>query len=80
MLFPYWETGNKALPLVPVTLYGPAHFLETLALIDSGAEQSVIGADVAARLSLPSGEGKPVTIAGVGGHHMHGEATIISMR
>jgi len=56
MIFPYWEelrgTEPRLLPLLPISVHGPTGSAEVLALVDSGAEQSVMPADLAGELGI----------------------------
>jgi hypothetical protein len=70
MIFPYWEdqrdSETRWLPMIPVTLIGPARRVTVMALVDSGAEHSLIGTTLARRLGLDYRRGRPVILVGAG--------------
>ncbi len=84
MIFPYWEVQRGAeiryLPLVPITAFGAAGEMDVLALIDSGAEHSVFGLDLAERLGVPLDDAQSVVIVGVGGQESAAFLTDISLK
>ncbi len=77
MIFPYWEVGLNGevhwFPLLPVTLHGVGTTVDVVALVDSGAEFSVLGTDLASRLELSLAESTPVTLVGIGEHEVTGQ-------
>jgi hypothetical protein len=76
MNFPYvedWGEGDvRHLPLVPLVIHGPAASVELLALVDSGAEQSVFSAEYAQRAGLSFADSTPVCMFGVGDQEIPG--------
>jgi len=84
MIFPYWEVQRggevRHLPLVPVTVFGPADELSVLALVDSGAEHSVFGLDLADRLNIPLDDANAVVIVGVGGQESPAYLTDVCLK
>lgn len=84
MKFPYWivqrEHESRLLPMVPVTLVGPSRRVEIVALVDSGAEHSVFGADLADQLGFPHHNGTPVTVVGVGGQQTPGRLLEVALQ
>jgi hypothetical protein len=77
MIFPYWEVrlDNQIhwLPLVPLTVHGQAASVDVLALVDSGAEYSVLGLDLAERLQISLAASTPATLVGIGEHEVPGQ-------
>uniref|UniRef100_A0A3B3HV01 Gypsy retrotransposon integrase-like protein 1 n=1 Tax=Oryzias latipes TaxID=8090 RepID=A0A3B3HV01_ORYLA len=62
---------SKHFLYVPVKLCHASKIVESQALIDSGAEQSLIDQSIVSRLSLPTEELQvPVKTAGLGGQHL----------
>lgn len=84
MIFPYWEVRREGelryLPLVPLTVFGPAGDVNILGLVDSGAEHSVFGLDVARRLKVRLDNAPSVLIVGVGGQESPAFLTEISLK
>jgi hypothetical protein len=84
MIFPYWEVQRagevRQLPLVPVTVFGPTNEISVLALVDSGAEHSVFGLDLAERLNIPLDSANSVVIVGVGGQESPAFLTDVSLK
>lgn len=84
MKFPYWiiqrEHEPRLLPMVPITLAGPSRREEIVALVDSGAEQSVFGLDLADRLGFSDQDGVPVTVVGVGGQQTPGRLFDVALQ
>lgn len=66
--------------MVPLTVFGPAGDVNILGLVDSGAEHSVFGLDLARRLKLPLDDAPAVLIVGVGGQESPAYLTEISLK
>uniref|UniRef100_A0A8C7X743 Gypsy retrotransposon integrase-like protein 1 n=1 Tax=Oryzias sinensis TaxID=183150 RepID=A0A8C7X743_9TELE len=65
------SSTNKTFLYVPVKLSHASKFIDLRALIDSGAEQSLIDHSIVARLSIPTEKLQaPVKAAGLGGQHL----------
>lgn len=71
MIFPYLPVGRgleiRAKPIVPVGLRGPAGYRQILALVDSGAEHSLLSLELIDSLRLPKEGADAVEVIGVGG-------------
>ena len=84
MIYPYWEelrdTEPRFLPLIPITVRGPADSAELIALVDSGAEHSVFSADLAEELGVSLSAADHVTIVGVGENQVPGWLAPIELR
>jgi hypothetical protein len=84
MIFPYWEVQRggelRHLPLVPISVFGPTGDVNLLALVDSGAEHSVFGLDLAERLGLQLDDAPSVLIVGVGGQESPAFLTDVSLK
>jgi hypothetical protein len=84
LIFPYWEELRdgqaRLLPLIPVTLRTRVMLDEvtvnTMALVDSGAEHSVFPLATALELGYEPDKLNQVTIVGVGGAHTKGYAAV----
>lgn len=76
MIFPYLEVsrGNviRPLPIIPVRLIGPERQADVLALVDSGAEHSVMSLALLDYLGLTADDGTVVQIVGVGAKESRG--------
>jgi len=67
-LVKYPDGSLGKVPAVPVTLIGPSGaFLKVIALVDSGADYSVISKEVSDLLDFDLTEGKVATTYGIGG-------------
>lgn len=66
MIFRYWRSGPRLLPLIPISVFSTQEPLETLALADTGSDYNVAGSDIARRLGINLERAKSVTVAGVG--------------
>ena len=67
-LVKYPDGGLGKVPAVPVTLIGPSgKFLKVIALVDSGADYSVVSREVGDLLGFDLTEGKVATTYGIGG-------------
>ena len=51
--FPYQQRRDQWLPIIPVTLFGPAGPLQTEAYLDSGALMSIVDQALAEALGIP---------------------------
>ena len=84
MIFPYLDVNRghevRTLPIVPVRIYGPAGYRNFVALVDSGAEQSVLSLDLINSLGLPTEDATAVDIVGVGGHTSRGYLLEVELR
>lgn len=67
MVFPYQKTDNRYFPVIKIALIHKNTKLTIEALVDSGANISIFGADVAESLSVNIESGKEVYLSGVGG-------------
>jgi hypothetical protein len=65
---------------VPVTVFGPTDEIDLLALVDSGAEHSVFGLDLADRLNVPLDDAPSVVIVGVGGQESPAFLTNVTLK
>ncbi|MCE9607964.1 MAG: hypothetical protein K8U03_24020 [Planctomycetia bacterium] len=76
MIFPYLEVvrhgGVRSLPIIPIRLHGPLRHVDLLALVDSGAEQSVVNFKLIEYLGLAAEGAVVVQIIGVGGKESRG--------
>lgn len=76
MIFPYVDVLRAGrlhqLPIVPIRVYGPHSHVNVLALVDSGAEHSVLPLRLVEELELPVDGATVVTIIGVGGKESRG--------
>lgn len=76
MIFPYldvWRDGViHTQPIIPVAVHGPAGFRQVFALVDSGAEHSVLSLELVASLQLETTNSNAVEIVGVGGNASRG--------
>lgn len=84
MMFPYW-TANRGgdvrfLPMVEVSVHGPAGSRELVALVDSGAEHCVLGFDVSDRLKISLMDAEHVIVIGAGGHDLDGYKTAVDLQ
>lgn len=80
MIYRYWQSGSRLLPLVPITIFGSREPLETLALADSGSDENVAGADIAVRLGIALEGGKKVLVKGVGKERLVGKVVDIQLQ
>ncbi len=67
MTFPYIRYGNFYRPLVPVLLSGPTDSLVLEALVDTGADISVVDIELAPVLGVILDERRTVTVSGLAG-------------
>lgn len=76
MIFPYMDINRGGVvrthPIVPISLHGPRGHRQVLALVDSGAEQSVFSLDLVKSLGLSTMDAQAVEIVGVGGYTNRG--------
>lgn len=76
MIYPYLDVVRRGtvrtLPIIPVRLHGPLRHVDVLALVDSGAEQSVIGLSLLDFPGLHTEGATAVQIIGVGGNESRG--------
>jgi hypothetical protein len=84
MIFPYAEIERsgqiRLLPLVPISLHGPAGTIDVVALLDSGAEHSVFGDELASHVGIEWETGDPVVIVGVGEHDLPGRLLQVELQ
>lgn len=59
-------------PIIPISIHGPAGFRHVFALVDSGAEHSVLSLELLASLRLRTNDAEAVEIVGVGGKASRG--------
>ncbi len=62
------ENKNKKIPLIPVRIHAKED-VETLGLIDSGADYTVIPYSMAEALGIPLDKNQAEKVAGIGGLH-----------
>jgi hypothetical protein len=83
MIFPYREELRGAKPrfhpLVPITVHGALDSIDLLALVDSGAEHSVLTADLADVLGISLRRAEPVLIVGAGEHEVAGRLADVDL-
>lgn len=70
----------RYLPLVPLTAHGPAGEVELLALVDSGAEENVLDAEVGEALGLDVEAGREVRLFGYDGREQQGYRLAIDLQ
>lgn len=58
--------GDKSSPVIPITLFGNDKNIDTVGLLDSGADVSAISKDLAELLGLDL-KGKKTDVGGIGG-------------
>ncbi|HEX7446049.1 MAG TPA: retropepsin-like aspartic protease [Pirellulales bacterium] len=72
MTFPYLDLSRggviRAKPIIPIRFHGPQGFRQIVALVDSGAEHSVVSIELIESLGLPTKNAQAVEVIGVGGH------------
>ena len=82
MIFPYWETlrGGEVrfLPLIDLRVHNGTRSLQMDALVDSGADHSVLGNEVAVDLGISPNSGQLVTVVGAGGYELEGFLTEVT--
>ena len=76
MVYPYQKSDNQYFPLIKLSLIHKDSKLTIGALVDSGANISIFGADVAESLGINIESGKEVYLSGVGGRILGYEHTI----
>lgn len=67
MVYPYQKSDNHYFPVIKFSLIHKDSKLTIEALVDSGANISIFGADVAESLGINIESGKEVYLSGVGG-------------
>ena len=67
MVYPYQKSDNHYFPVIKLSLIHKDIKLTIGALVDSGANISIFGADVAESLGINIESGKEVYLSGVGG-------------
>ena len=76
MIFPYLSVGRggviRSLPIITLRVHGPIGHADIGALVDSGAEHSVLSVKLIGRLGLATGGAAAVQIIGVGGQTSRG--------
>jgi hypothetical protein len=84
MILPYWEELRddqaRFLPLIPISIHGPTDSVELLALVDSGAEHSVLSIDFAKELGISLTHATRVAIVGVGEQEVPGLMTTVELQ
>jgi predicted aspartyl protease len=65
--FPYVRFHGKAYPLIPITLRRGEHFVNTFALLDSGASISVFRPEIAQALHIPHAERRGIRLGTASG-------------
>lgn len=76
MVFSYQKSNNRYFPVIKLALLYKNSKLTMDALVDSGANISVFGTDVAESLGINIESGKEVYLSGVGGRILGYEHTI----
>lgn len=76
MVFPYQKSDNRYFPVIKLALIHKNSKLTIEALVDSGANISIFGADVAESLGINVESGKEVYLSGVGGRILGYEHTV----
>ena len=67
MVFPYQKSNGEYYPIIKTSLIYEDIKLAIAALVDSGANVSVFGADIAESLGIDIESGKKIFLGGVGG-------------
>jgi len=71
MIFPYLDVRRGLLirskPIIPIGFHGPAGYRQVFALVDSGAEHSLLSLELIDSLGLPKEGADAVEVIGVGG-------------
>ena len=84
MIYPYQQLpvddDAHFLPLIPVTVIGPALDLECYALVDSGSDQNVIDAPIAHATGISLTSGAPVIVSGLGDSETNGTEVDVEFR
>jgi hypothetical protein len=84
MILPYWEElrGDEVrlFPVVPVTLSEHDRFIESFALVDSGAEHNIFPLEAAEDLELDLSHERDVTIIGAGGKETPGKISVVDYK
>lgn len=76
MIFPYWETmrdgESRWLPLIRIRVFNETRSVQLDALVDSGAEHSILSLEVAEALGIPLHNADHVVVVGAGGNEVDG--------
>jgi hypothetical protein len=71
MIFPYLDVSHglviRSKPIIPIGLHGPSGHRQVFALVDSGAEHSLLSLELIDSLGLPKEGAHAVEVIGVGG-------------
>lgn len=67
MVYPYQKSESQYFPVIKLSLIHKNSKLTIEALVDSGANISIFGADVAESLGITIESGKEVYLSGIGG-------------
>ncbi len=76
MRYPYLKVRRRgeirSLPIIQIRLKGPSNQIDVYGLVDSGAEQSVVNAELIDYLGVDTDLAIPMQIIGVGGQESSG--------
>ncbi len=71
MIFPYLDVSHglviRSKPMIPIGFHGPAGYRQVFALVDSGADHSLLSLELIDSLGLPKEGADAVEVIGVGG-------------
>jgi hypothetical protein len=71
MIFPYLDVSRgqdvRSKPIIPIGFHGPAGYRQVFALVDSGAEHSLLSLELIDSLGLREVGADAVEVIGVGG-------------
>lgn len=77
--FNYREYANQRGPFLPITLIGPTGKVDTLALVDSGAQGTLFQGQLASIIGVQLLEGGPEIFSGLGGGSVNARMHKISV-
>ena len=84
MIFPYWESlrGDEIrfLPLIPIQVEHGSETLHLHALVDSGAEHTILSLEVAEELAIDLSDAEDVTVVGAGDNELDGWRTKVQFK
>jgi hypothetical protein len=76
MIFPYLDVSHahviRSKPIIPIGFHGRAGYRQIFALVDSGAEHSLLSLELIDSLGLPNEGAHAVDVIGVGGDASRG--------
>jgi hypothetical protein len=84
MIFPYWESWQedevRFLPLLPIRVWHGRDSLDIDALVDSGAEHTVLSVEIAEELGIDLSDADDVTVVAAGGGELDGWKTTVTFQ